>query len=207
MRRAPILLIVVLALVVGLAGCGEGAEETPGVSGADDTGTAAPPSGSTLPEGYDSIPVTGPGESAALAALPAALEQAREMSWTVPDLTDAEPRLVAYLVRVDMDDNVALFEVRADGEAHNLYAYQTPFDSGTIVWTPTEMAETPFAEAQSDLEKAAVAAVETAMKADFDDPMMTNIHGYRFVYVKDDALVYGVEVSPEGDIISGTATP
>ena len=120
-----------------------------------------------------------------------------------PDLTGIEPRLVAYLVRVDYDGQVSLFEVRADGIAHNLYAYQKAFDSGSIVWTSSDMALSAKAAPQSDREKAAVAAVEAEMKDAFpNEPLAVSVHGYRFVYLKDGMSALALEVAPDGSVIS-----
>jgi hypothetical protein len=203
MKQATTLLIA-LALLFSLAGCGNGVQTEPP---ATDTGTVTSEPVITAPEGLEAIPTDGPGESAARAAIPGLLDQARQMRegsgqpW--PELGSIEPRLVAYLVAVTMDDQVTLFEVRADGIAHELYAYHRAFDAGSLIWTPASMTSTISAAPQSDREKAAVAAIEAAMKDSFPDTALaTGVQGYRFVYLDGNTQVLTLEVATDGAIIS-----
>ena len=203
-RRLP---WVVLALVVCLAtlGCDQGPETTD--PGTNPRTTTPPAVIGTSAEGLEPIPTDGPGESAAVAARPAALAAAKQtressgQSW--PDLSGASPVLEAYLVRAAMGEDVALLEVRADGKAHNVYAYQKAFDAGSLVWTPKENVKSPSAAPQSETEKAAVAAVEEVMADAFpDEDVAVALHGYRFAYVKDGMIVLTLEIDPEGGVIS-----
>lgn len=206
-RRAS-LITLVLVLVIALGGCqGGGASSgvtekggsTPSSTSGDDTNTAT--------AGPDAMATDGPGESGAVAAIPAALEQAKQMrtgagmEW--PDLTGMKPGLTAYIIAVDMGGQSALFEVRADGQPHNLYAYQRAFDAGTIIWTPTENSGTARRAAQSEPEKSPVAAVESVMKDAFPDAAFSvNVYGYRFSYQKGDATVLNLEIATDGSVIS-----
>jgi hypothetical protein len=106
-------------------------------------------------------------------------------------------------VRADYDGQVALFEVRADGTPHNIYAYPRAFDSGSILWTSAENSQGSTAEPQSDREKAAVEAVRSVMADAFPgETLGYAVQGYRFVYVRDGATALTLEVDPEGGIIS-----
>jgi len=194
-----------LACCLALAGCGD-SQDTAGDDGGSTTSTPVATTGVSA-EGLEPIPTNGPGESAALVALPAALEQGRQEAATAgepwPDLTGAKPILQAYLVRVTMGDEAALLEVRADGTPHNLHAYQKAFDAGSLLWVPEDDLQTSTAAPQSDAEKAAVAAVEEDMADAFpDEALETAVHGYRFVYVRDEMIVLTVEIDPAGGVIS-----
>jgi hypothetical protein len=203
MIRAITIAALLAALLASAAGC---TSDTGGAASQTAATGTAQPADATPPEGFDAIPTDGPGESAALAALPAALEEGERIrtsgvAW--PDLTGAEPRLVAYLVRADYDGQVGLFEVRADGIAHNIYAFQQAFDSGSIVWTPAEMAQSPTAAPQGEREKAAVAAVTAAMADAFPGESITYaVHGYRFAYLAGSSVVLFIEIDPTGKVIS-----
>lgn len=205
MKRSLAHVTLAMLVVVSLTGCGGAADDGP--AGAEATSTAPAQSQTDAPLGLEAIPAEGPGEAAALAALPAALEAAEAMqaaaglAW--PDLSGLEPSFVAYLVRADYDGQVALFEVRADGTPHNIYAYPRAFDSGSILWTSAENSQGPVAEARSDREKAAVEAVRSVMADAFPGETLSYaVHGYRFVYVRDGAAVLTLEVDPEGGVIS-----
>ena len=206
--RVPAALAFALTLALScclvLAGCGQSEDTTPG----ETTTTSTPVAVAGRPaEGLEPIAIDGPGEAAAKAALPEALEAGEQeranagQAW--PDLTGAEPVLEAYLVRVTMGGEVALLEVRADGTPHNMHAYQKAFDAGSLVWVPAENVKGMTASAQSEGQKEAVAAVEDVMTDAFpDEDLAAAIHGYRFVYVKDDTILLAIEVDPEGELIS-----
>jgi len=205
-RRLPLLAAAALLLVscTTLAGCGENQETISGDGST--TSTPAATSGRSA-EGLEPIPAGGPGETAAKDALPQALEVAEQNRATAgqawPDLTGVEPVLEAYLLRVTMGDEVALLEVRADGTPHNLYAYQKAFDAGSLVWVPKENVKGPTVEPRSDSEKDAVDAVEGVITDAFpDEDTDVAVHGYRFVYVKDDMILLTMEVDPVGELIS-----
>ncbi|MDZ4166359.1 MAG: hypothetical protein U1E08_01515 [Coriobacteriia bacterium] len=111
--------------------------------------------------------------------------------------------LTAYLVRAEMDGQVTMFEVRADGIVHSLYAYQKAFDSGSLVWTPADMATGPTAVPESVAEKSAAEAVRAAMADAFEgQPFEVVMAGYRFSYVRDGLLLMNVNVDPDGGAIS-----
>lgn len=203
MRR---LLLIVLAasLVASLGGCGStGERETPDADGGSSTpATEGAPVGET-----GAMATDGPGESAAAEGLDESLAEGKAMQETAgqpwPDLAGAEPALTAYLLAVEMDGQVAMFEVRADGIPHSLYAYQQAFDAGTLVWTPGDLAGSPRAEPQSEPEKAAVAAVDAAMRDSFPDGTYTvRVYGYRFSYIKDGVQLLTLEVATNGSVIS-----
>lgn len=193
---------LLLAVSLALGACGTGTGDVTGEGDATAT-VEAPATGSTVPVAPDPIPVEGPGESAAASMLPAALETARAAdagTRTWPELGDAEGILSAYLVRVDMDGQTALFEVRADGIPHSIYAYQRPFDSGTIVWMPADVSQAAKAMPRSDGERAAVESVRAAMADAFDGATFeVSITGYRFSYVRDGELLLNLVFEPEGE--------
>lgn len=204
-RRLALVACMVLAAAV-LFGCDNVEVDSP------EAGTGSESSASTTAstvslDGLDAMSVEGPGEAAAVAALPDALEQAKQtqeqagLAWS--DVSGLTPRFTAYLLAVEMGGQTALFEVRADGRPHGLYAYQQAFDAGTLVWTASENAGSPRAAAQSDPERSAVAAIETAMRDAFpDQAFSTSVYGYRFVYLEDDSLRHILEVATDGSVIS-----
>lgn len=201
MRRA-LLLVLALALAGALGGCGEdaGAPEDTGESAAGAT-TGAPV------EGYDAMPADGAHEATALGALPELVasqkgaEALADADWDA--LEQAEPQLIAYIVRVDLGEQVALFEVRADGIAHNLHGYHRAFDSGAIVWTTSAVEQDATAAPASAGEIAAAAAVEAAMRDAFPDGAFTvSIRGFRFAYVLAEGSPVLFEVGVGGDLIS-----
>jgi hypothetical protein len=110
-----------------------------------------------------------------------------------------DPILTAYLVRVDMDGQTALFEVHADGVAQNAYAANSPFDSGRILWSPTEEADWPSAAPRSAGEDNAIQAVRYAMTDAFEGtPFDTAIHAYRFSYLVDGYPKLSLDVGVDG---------
>lgn len=203
---APVLaLSLAVACCLALVGCGDDGQTA---DSGDGSTTSTPTAVSGRPaEGLEPIAVDGPGEAAAKAGLPRALEVAEQdraaagHAW--PDLEGAEPVLEAYLVRVTMGDEVALLEVQADGTPHNLHASQKAFDAGSLVWVPKENVKGTTASTQSEAQKRAIAAVEGVMTDAFpDEDVAVAIHGYRFVYVKDDMILLTIEIDPEGELIS-----
>lgn len=206
MKRVAIALLLAVALLPALAGCNKKAEVDTPEAGQVTTETASEP---TPTESYDPIPVAGEGESAAAAALPALVQAEKKSGDTSVDwatVEKTEPQLVAYLVRVDLNGEVALFEVRADGVAHNLYAYQRAFDSGSIIWTPAADVQGATAAATSDGEKQAVASVTAVMTDAFPESQFAvSIHGYRFVYAAQDLSRVTFEVAPGGSLIRVSA--
>lgn len=194
--------LLVFALMIALGGCGsepEGAEE--------DTGATAPVASSLPSEGFDPMPTDGVNEAEALAKaqelLPVEKASGEFEGVDFDALEAAGPRFVAYLVRVDLGGQVALFEVRADGIAHNIYQYQRAFDSGSLIWTPVEDSQGQTAAPASAGEVAAAAAVESAMRDAFpDDPFTVSIHGYRIVYLAEGAHSMTFEIAPGGSLIS-----
>lgn len=201
MRRA---LAFALAAVLALAlvGCDEST-----TTSEESTGSSSDPATGAPLEGYDAMAADGANEQAAIAALPGLVESQKgadslaEADWDA--LEQAEPRLIAYIVRVDLGEQVALFEVRADGIAHNLYGYHRAFDSGAIVWTTSAVEQDATAAPASAGEIMAAAAVEAAMRDAFpEDAFTVAIKGYRFAYVLDAGSPVLFEVGVEGDLIS-----
>jgi len=197
--------VLALALLV-LGGCTSNTEvESPEVSSGVDTQVESP--ATIVPEGLEAMPTDGPGESAAVAALPGALEEAKAMRETAgldwPDLDGVEPIFTSYLVAVDMDGQTALFEVRADGKVHSLYAYQKAFDAGTMVWSPSDMSTSPRSAPRSAAEQSVTAAVESAMRDSFPDSQFAvSIYGYRFTYLRDGENLLMLEIATDGSVIS-----
>ena len=206
MKRATLLVMLLLVLALALGGCGDDA--TGDARTAVATGTL-PCGDATVVEGYDAMATDGANESAALSALPALVAAQKESgAWDDADwdaVESAEPRFVAYIVRVELGDQVALFEVRADGIPHNLYGYQRAFDSGSIIWTAAADSQGATAAATSSGETLAASAVETAMRDAFpEDPFTVVVAGYRFAYLLEgtDPLLF--EVAPDGSLISAS---
>ncbi len=205
MKRATPLAMLVLVLALALGGCGDDATGDAADSGSTGTSTSA----ITVVEGFDAMATDGANESAALSALPALVKAQKESGgWDDADwdaVDSAEPRFVAYIVRVELGDQAALFEVRADGIPHNLYGYQRAFDSGSIIWTAAADSQGATAAAASSGETLATSAVETAMRDAFpEDPFTVLVAGYRFAYLLEgtDPLLF--EVAPDGSLISAS---
>jgi hypothetical protein len=205
MKRATLLVAVLLVLAVVLVGCGD---DTAGDSTESDA-TGSSPSATTAVEGYDAMATDGANESAALSALPALVAAQKESgAWDDADwdsVEEAGPRFVAYLVRVELGDQVALFEVRADAIPHNLYGYQRAFDSGSIIWTAAADAQGAATAPASAGETLAASAVDAAMRDAFpEDAFAVSIAGYRFAYVLEGADPLLFEVAPDGSLISAS---
>ncbi len=193
------------AAILGLWGCDKAAGPSASTSGGSAPDSEA--EGAMPLEGYDAMPTDGPGESAAAAAVPEALAQAKGMreaaGQTWPDLTGIQPVFTAYLLAADLGGQATLFEVRADGIPHSLYAYQRAFDAASVVWTPSDVAVASRTAPQSDAESAAAAAVEAAMQDAFpEDEISVAIVGYRFVYLKDESPLLSLEIAADGSVIS-----
>lgn len=163
---------------------------------------AATPSAasSTVPlEGYDAMPADGAGEKAAASTAAAELDTVADLSVEQREALTADQRLIAYLVRVELDGQVALFEVRSDGIAHNIYSYPRAFDSGSIIWTPAEEEQVTASAARSEGEVRAVAAVDEAMRDAFPDGGFTlALGGYRFAFVAEGVEPVHVEIGADG---------
>lgn len=203
MNARVTLLAFGIATAVLLAGCGVSES---GSTHVEETTPAVEPE-PVVVDGLDAIPADGARERAALDAASAILDRERDSgAWPDADwdaLASAEPRLVAYVVRAELDGQAALFEVRADGVPHSLYAYHKAFDSGSIIWTPADDARGGSVEAQSAGEIQAVSAVNAVMRDAFpDDPLTVSIAGYRVAYVADGVQPLMIEVAPDGSAIS-----
>lgn len=200
-----IIVMLTIAMAAALSGCESNVQaDAPEPGEGSSSGSAPAP---TPAADLEAMSTDGPGESAAVSALPDAVQEAKQMresaglAW--PDLDGAEPLFTAYLIAVDMDGQSALFEVRADMIPHSIYAYHKAFDAATIIWTPSEMSSSPRAEPRSEAERSAVASVESAMRDSFpDSAIAASVYGYRFVYAKDGAALITIEVATDGSVIS-----
>lgn len=202
---------LVLALVVGvLGGCGSDAGDA--ISGGATTtpASAQPADAGLVPAEVETMEADGPGESAALGMLPGLVDEAATLlagADAVPEVENASAALVAYLVSVELDGQVTLCEVRADGIAHSLYAYYRPFDSGSLLWEADDPLVASAAAPRSAGERSAVEAVESEMAEDFPDvALTTRVYGYRYAYVSDGAVVLVLEVTPDGRLISANTS-
>jgi len=211
MRRAAAVVSLALVGMLLMSGCEPiDADPTPGADEQPSSSGSATVDEAVVVDLPDAIPVDGPGEAEALAALPGLLPAA-ELAVTGsggqwPDLQGAEPRLVAYLVRAEMSGQVTLFEVRADGIAHSLNAYHRAFDSGSLIWTPVAESHAAAAQPRSAREDAAIQAVRSVMADAFpDEQLEVTIAGYRFAYVGEGAVVLTVEVGADG--VLGPVSP
>lgn len=201
-----VLTVMAIMAALSLAGCGTAAESG-GQQGAEPPAAGAG-AASAPAAGLEPIPTDGPGESTAVAALPATEAQAKQVqeasgtSW--PGNLDAgEPVMTAYILVAEVDGQAGLFEVRADGVAHNVYAYQRAFDAASILWSPAEGMTSAAAAPRSERETAAVAAVEAALRDAFpDSAIAASVFGYRFSYLLDGESILTIEVSPGGSVIS-----
>lgn len=211
MRRTQGLLgmmALLLVLLLGLTACGSGnsTESTSGEQASEPAGGAGE---EETTDRFAAIPTDGPGESAAVGAIPAALEEAKAMRETAglawPDISGMEPRLTAYLIAVERADGTyALAEVWADGVAHTLYNPAKPLDTTQFIWSQPDSGS-PRAAAQSDREKEACAAVEKAAAPSFPgETLAAKIYGYRFTYIRngEDDPVLILEVATNGSVIS-----
>lgn len=207
MKRAVALALIV-ALAVAVGGCSKSADvDKPDLGGSVDGSQESTTRTAQSADAFEAIPADGAGESAALAALPQALVEAQPMHeasgmrW--PSLAGVEPFLNAYIISADMNGQAALLEVRADGIAHGMYAYQRAFDAATLIWAPAESFTSPRAEPQSERERAAVDAIRAALSDEFPEAAPSvAVYGYRFVYARDGAVVLILEVATDGSVIS-----
>jgi hypothetical protein len=204
MKRYAHVAFALFVLAGILAGCGGETATTDQTASSTDSSGA----GDTL-AGYDAMATDGAHETEALEALPVLVKnQKNSGAWTDVDwgaIEAAEPVMVAYVVRVDLGDQVALFEVHADGIAHNVYWYQHPFDSGSIIWTPVAEAQSITQAPASAGETQAAAAVEAAMLDAFpDSPFTVSIQAYRFAYLLEGADPIVFEVGADGRLFSAS---
>lgn len=194
MKRLAALCVVGLACAALLAGCGDAGEP------ASETAAPVTNTTSTLPlEGYDAMSADGAREAEAASAAARELDAVADLPTEQRAALKADQRLIAYLVQLELDGQFALFEVRADGLAHNIYSYPRAFDSGSIIWTPVEDAQVPGAEAQSEGEKRAVAAVDEVMRDAFPDGGFTTaLGGYRFAFIAEGVDPVHIEIGADG---------
>lgn len=203
-----LILGVAASVALAIAGCAPSArDETPG----PETGTSGTPSEAVREpqsaDAFEPMPVEGVGEAAAMASLPQSLAEAQAMREAAglpwPDLSGVEPFLNAYIISADMAGQTALSEVRADGRAHSIYAYQRAFDAATLIWSPAESVSSPRAEPQSPRETAAVEVVRAELRDAFPEgaPSVA-VYGYRFIYAKDGLVLLILEVATDGSVIS-----
>lgn len=198
MKRTVAPLAVTALLLALLTGCGSEAEPVQ-----DDEPAAVSESPVSL-EGLDAMPEDGAGESTAAAAAVAAIDAvpAAELASTDREALKADRRLVAYLVRGELEGQAALFEVRADGIAHNIYGYGRAFDSGSIIWQPADEMEGESVAPRSEGEMDAVAAVDEVMRDAFPDGGFTlGAGGYRFAFVAEGLSPVLIEVAADGSTI------
>lgn len=196
MNRLAALCVAGLVCSVLLIGCGDSGGGTPEAP-APEASVAR-----TVPlDGHDAMPTDGVGETAAAGAAVRELD-----ALSVADLTTeqretikADQRLIAYLVRVELDGQVAFFEVRTDGIAHNMYSYPRAFDSGSIIWTPAESSQVAGAAARSEGELRSVAAVDEVMRDAFPDGgYAVSLGGYRFAFLAEGVDPVYIEIAADG---------
>ncbi|MDY0341348.1 MAG: hypothetical protein RBS17_09085 [Coriobacteriia bacterium] len=196
MRRFAVLCVVGLACGALFTGCGDTGEP------ASDAAAPAVTTAITGPlEGYDAMPADEAGEAAAAGAAIRELDElsGSDLSAEQREMLKTDQRLIAYLVRVELDAQVALFEVRADGLAHNIYSYPRAFDSGSIIWTPAESVQVAGAAARSEGEIRAVASVDEAMRDAFPDGDYTvSLGGYRFAFLAEEIDPVHIEIAADG---------
>jgi hypothetical protein len=206
-RFLTLALLVFVAATV--AGCG-----APAASGPAGSTTATAAAAASGP--YAAIAIAGAHEKAAESALSAAVvvanDSAKSQKKTPVDVTDATATLVAYVVQAQVADQVALFEVRADGRAYELYKYPAPPDPKALSWQPATVSEGAFlTDAASNGESEAVAAVEAVVKiAKPGEAPTVKVYGYTFFWIKADGTPastvggtpFSVTVDPKGNASS-----
>jgi hypothetical protein len=187
---------IVLALALAVAGCGSsrtGGSGT-GTSGGGSGGASGSGSVAEKPDPYAEMPLAGPNEKAAAAALPAAIADATErnksMSKATVDVTKAKAVLYAYEVIATVGENTTLMEVRKDGKAYGLYAWGIEPDPAKTTWTSVSLTDpTQNVAPASDPEKAAVAAcTELAGKLAPGKTADMKMAGYFFVFMGADGI-------------------
>jgi hypothetical protein len=184
--KRMIALVSVVLLAAGLAGCsGPAANSMP--PGSPET------SGTVSVDGpYAAIAIDGPNEANAVDSLSSALktaaEAAKAQGKTPPDLSGATATLVAYQLYSRVGDQVALFEVRANGRAYELFRYPTPPAPKALKWTPAAYAEgAVMVDPSSNAERGAVAAVMSITKiAKPSSKPVVRISAYSFYWIKAD---------------------
>lgn len=203
MRRIAVLLALTFVCLAGLAGCGAGGDQV------QDPAPAAVSESPVPLEGFDPMPEDGAGESAAAQAAMAAIDALPDAEFTSADreALKADRRLIAYIVRGELDGQVALFEVRADDIAHNIYGYGRAFDSGSIIWRPADGVEGESVNPRSEGEKSAVTAVDEVMRDAFPEGGFTlGAGGYRFAFIAEGLDPVLVEVAADGSTILSIST-
>jgi hypothetical protein len=185
---------IVLAMALATAGCG-GADKTGSGAGSSGTGAGGASGGApvaTKPDPYAEMPLAGPNEKAAAAALPAAIadaiERNKSMGRTTVDVTKAKAVLYAYEVVATVGDKTTLMEVRKDGKAYGLYAWGMKPDPAKTIWTSVSLTDpTQNVAPASEPEKAAVAAcTELAGTLAPGKTATVQMNGYFFVFVGAD---------------------
>ncbi len=197
MKRTLALFVLLAMGLASLTGCGAESTET-------ETETPAAAADPVPLEGFDAMPEDGAGESTAAEMAITAIDVLPAAEFTAEDreALKADRRLIAYLVQGELDGQAALFEVRADGIAHNIYGYGRAFDSGSISWKPVGEMKSPRVEPRSEGEQMAVAAVDEAMRDAFPDGGFTlGASGYRFAFVAEGLSPVLVEVAADGSTI------
>jgi hypothetical protein len=185
---------IVLTFALAVAGCGGSGTggSGPGPSSGGSGGASGSGSVAEKPDPYAEMPLAGPNEKAAAAAIPAAIADATErnksMSKSTVDVTKAKAVLYAYEVVATVGDNTTLMEVRKDGKAYGLYAWGTEPDPAKTTWTSVSLTDpTQNVEPASEPEKAAVAAcTELAGKLAPGKAASLRIGGYFFVFMGAD---------------------
>lgn len=203
MKRIVAAVSVVALLLVLPTGCGSEGEPPP------DAAPSAPSAPPVSLEGFDAMPEDGAGERDAAEAAVAVIDALPAAKFTAEDreALKADRRLIAYLVRVELEGQGALFEVRADGIAHNIYGYGRAFDSGSIIWQPVDQMEGERVEPRSEGENGAVAAVDEMMRDAFPDGgFALGAGGYRFAFIADGLDPVLVEVAADGSTILSVST-
>ena len=209
MRRFAGIITVGLAVCLALAGCSSTTTDTtPGGSKHGVTDGQSQSAVVSVPDRYAAIPISGPHEDAALAAVPAALESGLQMRKSSgqpePDLSGLSPTFTAYLVSAISGNTLVLFEVHADGVAYPLYNPTAPADASTIMKQDASLnSGAILAEPTSDAEKAAAASAKAVLDTAIPGKDFTvKILGYRFNYVTGSESMLQLEINPDGGVIS-----
>ena len=153
-------------------------------------------------------------EQTILSAVPAALESAAkataDQGTKIPDLSQATPKIVAYIFVARTGKLDYLFEVRDDGRAYELYAYPTKPDPAKLMGGELPADEAALLQPPSGTrEIAAAAAVKAIMEKSPAGRAQVFIYGYNLGFVdKSGAPVtspggqpFQISVDPNGKLV------
>ena len=204
-------LMLGFALLLSLTAC---ATNRPVALSLDPNPAASAASSSTVVSPAIDATAAAAKEQTILSAVPAALESAAkataDQGSKMPDLSQATPKIVAYILVARTGKLDYLFEVRDDGQAYELYAYPTKPDPAKLMGGELPADEAALLQSPSGAsEVAAAAAVKAIMEKSPAGKAEVYIYGYNLGFVdKSGALVtspggepFQISVDPNGKLV------